>query len=128
MAPVIPDPKKIKRFRSAEAFEKWLSANHARETELCLKIHKKDSGLPTVTYAVALDAAVCWGWIDGLKKSFDERSFLQRFTPRKPKSVWSQVNRDHIARLTKAEAIHSGLSHEQHENGRRTKAEDQGAG
>lgn len=102
MAPVIPDPKKIKSFRSAEAFEKWLSANHARETELWLKIHKKDSGLPTVTYAEALDAALCWGWIDGLKKSFDKRSFLQRFTPRKPKSVWSQVNRNHIARLTKA--------------------------
>lgn len=102
MTPVIPDPKNIKSFRSAEAFEKWLSANHARETELWLKIHKKGSGLPTVTYAEALDAALCWGWIDGLKKSFDERSFLQRFTPRKPKSIWSQVNREHVARLTKA--------------------------
>ena len=101
MAPVTPDPKKIKSFRSGAAFEKWLSANHSRETELWLKIHKKDSGLPTVTYKEALDVALCWGWIDGLKKSFDEKSFLQRFTPRRPKSIWSQVNREHIARLAR---------------------------
>lgn len=102
MAPVIPNPKKIKSFRSEAAFEKWLKANHSRETELWLKIHKKDSGLPTVTYKEALDVALCWGWIDGLRKSYDEKSFLQRFTPRRPKSIWSQVNRGHIARLTKA--------------------------
>jgi len=102
MAPIIPDPKKIKGFRSQAAFEAWLAANHARETELWLKIHKKDSGLPTVSYAEALDVALCWGWIDGLKKAFDERSFLQRFTPRKGKSVWSQINQGHVARLTSA--------------------------
>jgi uncharacterized protein YdeI (YjbR/CyaY-like superfamily) len=102
MAPIIPDPKKIKSFRSAAAFEVWLAANHARETELWLKIHKKDSGLPTVTYAQALDVALCWGWIDGIRKTFDERSFLQRFTPRRGRSVWSQINRDHVARLTAA--------------------------
>jgi uncharacterized protein YdeI (YjbR/CyaY-like superfamily) len=67
MAKVIPDPRKIKSFRDAVAFERWLSANHSRETELWLKIHKKDSGLPTVTYAQALDVALCWGWIDGLR-------------------------------------------------------------
>lgn len=67
-----------------------------------LKIHKKDSGLKSVTYAGALDIALCWGWIDGIRKSFDARSFLQRFTPRRPRSLWSQVNRDHVARLTKA--------------------------
>ena len=102
MAPIIPDPRKIKSFRTGTAFEAWLSANHARETELWLKIHKKDSGLPSVTYAQALEVALCWGWIDGIKKAFDERSFLQRFTPRKAKSVWSQINRDHVARLTAA--------------------------
>lgn len=102
MAPVIPNPKKIRSFRSEAAFEKWLTSNHARETELWLKIHKKDSGLPTVTYAEALDVALCWGWIDGLRKGLDERSFLQRFTPRRPKSIWSQVNREHIARLVAA--------------------------
>jgi uncharacterized protein YdeI (YjbR/CyaY-like superfamily) len=102
VAPVVPDPKKTKSFRDAAAFEAWLAKNHNRETELFLKIHKKASGLPTVTYAEAVDAALCWGWIDGLKKSFDDQSFLQRFTPRRPKSIWSQVNRDHVARLTKA--------------------------
>ena len=102
MAPVVPDPKKIKSFKTEAAFEKWLAANHVRETELWLKIHKKDSGLPTVTYAQALDIALCWGWIDGLKKSYDTRSFIQRFTPRRPKSLWSQVNQGHVARLIKA--------------------------
>lgn len=100
MAPVIPNPEKIRGFRTEAAFETWLRANHDRETEIWLKIHKKAAGLPTVTYAQALDVALCWGWIDGIKKSFDDRSFLQRFTPRRPKSIWSQVNRDHIARLT----------------------------
>ncbi len=102
MPPVIPNPQKIKSFCNAAAFEAWLSKNHAGETELWLKMHKKASGLPSVNYKEALDVALCWGWIDGLKKSCDERSFLQRFTPRKSKSMWSQVNRDHIARLTKA--------------------------
>ncbi len=102
MAPVVPDPKKIKAFRNEAAFEAWLSKNHNKQTELWLKIHKKASGLPTVTYAQALDVALCWGWIDGLKKSFDESSFIQRFTPRTAKSPWSQINRGHVARLTKA--------------------------
>lgn len=102
MAPIIPDPEKIKSFRSETAFETWLAANHARETELWLKIHKKGSGAPTVTYAQAVDVALCWGWIDGIRKTFDERSFLQRFTPRKAKSIWSQINREHVARLTAA--------------------------
>jgi uncharacterized protein YdeI (YjbR/CyaY-like superfamily) len=102
MAPVIPNPKRIKSFRTEAAFEAWLAANHARETELWLRIYKKDSGTPTVTYSQALDVALCWGWIDGLRKAFDDRSFLQRFTPRRPKSIWSQVNRDHVARLSKA--------------------------
>ena len=102
MAPIIPDPKKVKNFRTQAAFATWRAANHARETELWLKVHKKDSGVPTVTYAQALDVALCWGWIDGIRKAFDERSFLQRFTPRRARSVWSQINRDHVARLTAA--------------------------
>ena len=102
MASIIPNPRKIRGFRDESAFEKWLGANHDRETELWLKIYKKASGVPTVTYAQALDVALCWGWIDGLKKSFDEEAFLQRFSPRRPKSVWSQINREHIARLIKA--------------------------
>jgi uncharacterized protein YdeI (YjbR/CyaY-like superfamily) len=102
MAPIIPNPKKIKSFRTEAAFATWLRANHARETELWLKVHKKDSGLPSVTCAQALDVVLCWGWIDGIRKTFDERSFLQRYTPRRARSVWSQINRDHVARLTAA--------------------------
>jgi uncharacterized protein YdeI (YjbR/CyaY-like superfamily) len=102
MAPVVPDPGKIRSFRTEAAFAAWMKANHARETELWLKIHKKDSGLLTATAAQALDVALCWGWIDGLRKSFDERSFLQRYTPRRARSIWSQVNREHVARLTAA--------------------------
>jgi len=102
MAPVIPNPRTIRSFPTAVAFEAWLAANHARETELWLKVHKKDSGLRSVTCAEALDVALCWGWIDGLRKAFDDRSFLQRYTPRRTKSIWSQINRTHIARLTKA--------------------------
>lgn len=99
MPPVVPDPKRIRSFANAKRFEAWLSKHHDRETELWLKFHKKGSGLPTVTYAEALDVALCWGWIDGLRKSAGEHSFLQRFTPRQPRSIWSQVNKEHVLRL-----------------------------
>ena len=102
MAPITPDPSRIRSFRSEAAFAAWMKANHARETEIWLKVHKKDSGLPSVTTAEALDVALCWGWIDAIRKSFDAKSFLQRYTPRRPRSLWSQINRDHIARLTAA--------------------------
>jgi uncharacterized protein YdeI (YjbR/CyaY-like superfamily) len=100
MAPVIPDPKKIKAFRTEAAFEAWLRTHHARETEIWLRIYKKGSGKPTVTSAQALDVALCWGWIDGIRKGFNEESFLQRYTPRRARSIWSQINREHVARLT----------------------------
>ena len=102
MAPVVPDPKRIKSFRDEAAFERWLSTHHDREPEIWLKVFKKESGVPTVTCAQALDVALCWGWIDGLRKSFDGQAFLQRYSPRRPKSVWSQINRDNIGRLIKA--------------------------
>ena len=102
MAPIIPNPKNIRAFRDRATFETWLSAHHDRETELWLKFFKKNSGVPTITHAEALDVALCWGWIDGLKKSFDAQAFLLRFSPRRPKSVWSQINRDHVARLVRA--------------------------
>lgn len=100
MAPVIPDPKKIKTFRTEAAFDVWLRAHHARETEIWLRIYKKGTGKPTIRTAQALDVALCWGWIDGIRKGFDEASFLQRYTPRRARSIWSQINRGHVARLT----------------------------
>jgi uncharacterized protein YdeI (YjbR/CyaY-like superfamily) len=102
MPPIVPDPGRIRSFRTEAAFERWLSRNHDRAPELWLRIFKKDSGVPTVTAAQALDVALCWGWIDGLRKRFDDESFLQRYTPRRPKSLWSQVNRDNVARLVRA--------------------------
>ena len=101
MGAVVTDPQKIKSFRTEAAFERWLAANHGRETEIWLKVHKKGSGLPTVTAAQALDAALCWGWIDAVRKGFDEKSYLQRYTPRGKKSIWSQINVDNVARLVK---------------------------
>ena len=102
MAPVVPDPKKIKVFRSDAAFEAWLRTNHARETEVWLRIYKKRAAKPTVTIAQALDIALCWGWIDGIRKAFDDESFLQRYSPRRARSLWSQINREHVGRLIAA--------------------------
>ena len=102
MPPVVPSPESIRAFENEQAFARWLAVNHAKKSEIFLRIFKKDSGVATITYAQALDVALCWGWIDGLRKRFDERSFLQRFTPRTSKSIWSQVNREHVARLTQA--------------------------
>ena len=102
MAPIVPDKTKIKSFRTEAAFERWLSTHHDREREVWLRIFKKGSGVATITPAQALDVALCWGWIDAVRKSFDEQSFLQRYTPRGPKSVWSQINRDNVARLIAA--------------------------
>jgi uncharacterized protein YdeI (YjbR/CyaY-like superfamily) len=72
------------------------------EPEIWIKMHKVSSGLASVTPAQALDVALCWGWIDGIRKGFDERSFLQRYSPRGPRSTWSQINRAHVARLRAA--------------------------
>jgi uncharacterized protein YdeI (YjbR/CyaY-like superfamily) len=102
MAKVVPNPGNIHSFRTEAALERWMRANHARAAELWLRIYKKDSGRPTVTYAQALDVALCWGWIDGIRKGFDDCSFLQRYTPRRPKSIWSTINRTHVARLIDA--------------------------
>src|SRR5262245_4314271 len=89
-------------FDSAAAFRKWLTRHHAEHSGIWLKIAKKASGIPTVTYAEALDEALCLGWIDGQKKSFDETAFLQKFTKRGQRSVWSKINVGHVARLEKA--------------------------
>jgi uncharacterized protein YdeI (YjbR/CyaY-like superfamily) len=102
MASVVPDPGRIKTFRTQAAFESWMRKNHAREREVWLRIYKKDSRVPSMTIAEALDVVLCWGWIDGIRKAFDQRSYLQRYSPRRAKSLWSQINREHVARLTKA--------------------------
>jgi uncharacterized protein YdeI (YjbR/CyaY-like superfamily) len=100
--PVIVDPRAIRAFESSAAFERWLSQHHASASEVYLRIYKKGSDQPTVTHGEAIDVALCWGWIDAIRKAYDAESFLQRFCPRKPKSIWSQINREHVARLTAA--------------------------
>jgi uncharacterized protein YdeI (YjbR/CyaY-like superfamily) len=80
-------------FASAQAWEAWLDAHHTTAPGLWLKIAKKDTGIDSLTYAEALDVALCFGWIDGQKAKFDESYWLQRFTPRRKQSKWSQINR-----------------------------------
>jgi uncharacterized protein YdeI (YjbR/CyaY-like superfamily) len=96
------DPKAIRAFKDSAAFEAWLAKHHDREREIFLRIYKKGSAIPSVTNEEAIDAALCWGWIDAIRKVYDEDSFLQRFTPRGPKSRWSEINRSRIERLTRA--------------------------
>ena len=91
-------------FKDAAAWAKWLKQNHAKAAGLWLKLAKK-SDKPALTYAQALDEALCWGWIDGQKKSFDEAWWLQKFTPRGPRSVWSKINRDKVQALITAERM-----------------------
>lgn len=100
MAPVHVDPDKVQEFVDMDGFYRWLAKHHDDEREVWIKIHKVKSGLPSITPEDAIRAALCWGWIDGIRKSFDEKSFLQRYTPRTATSVWSQINIDHVARLT----------------------------
>jgi uncharacterized protein YdeI (YjbR/CyaY-like superfamily) len=89
-------------FNTSAAWEDWLSKNHRQPTGVWLKIAKKAAHKQSISYLEALDVALCYGWIDGQKRSYDTDYFLQRFTPRRPKSVWSKVNVDNIARLTAA--------------------------
>lgn len=88
-------------FPTPKSFQTWLSKNHYRTEGIWLRIFKKGSGELSVTYAEALDEALCYGWIDGLKKTYDEVSWIQKFTPRRPKSVWSKINIGHVERLTR---------------------------
>jgi uncharacterized protein YdeI (YjbR/CyaY-like superfamily) len=89
-------------FETAAEWEHWLSKNGGTSAGAWLQISKKDSGLQSLTYAEALDEALCYGWIDGQKKSNDARSWLQKFTPRTTKSGWSKKNTEHVERLIKA--------------------------
>ena len=86
-------------FASQSTWADWLAKQHDKSAGVWLKLAKKDSGISSVTYAEALDVALCYGWIDGQKNSFDEKYFLQKFTPRRPKSIWSKINVEKVERL-----------------------------
>lgn len=95
------DTMKPKFFSSPAEFRQWLEQNHDRASELMIGFHKKSSGKESITYAEALDEALCFGWIDGVRKKLNETSYVQRFTPRKPRSIWSLINVNHVERLKK---------------------------
>jgi len=92
---------KAKFFSSPVQFRQWLEQNHDSASELLVGFHKKSSAKKSITYAEALDEALCFGWIDGVRKNLNETSYTIRFTPRKPKSIWSLVNVRHVERLKK---------------------------
>jgi uncharacterized protein YdeI (YjbR/CyaY-like superfamily) len=99
MPPMHVDPAKVLEFEDAQGFYQWLGANHGSEREVWIKIHKVGSGLRSITPKEAIDVALCWGWIDAVRKAFDDKSYLQRYTPRGRRSTWSQVNVANVARL-----------------------------
>ena len=105
-----PHTMKPNFFSTPAEFREWLEQNHDKASESWLGFHKKSSGKKSITYAEALDEALCFGWIDGVRKKLNETSFVQRFTPRKPRSIWSNVNVEHVERLKKEGRMHtSGL-------------------
>jgi uncharacterized protein YdeI (YjbR/CyaY-like superfamily) len=107
-----PDPSRIMTFVSPKDLGRWLKVNHAIERELWVKIFKKKTGIPSVTWDDVVVEILCWGWIDGTKKSIDDQAYLQRVTPRKVRSNWSKRNREHVERLlNEGRMTASGLVH-----------------
>ena len=92
-------------FERAGGWEDWLKVNHTSSAGLWLRLAKKDSGIASVSYAEALEVALCYGWIDGQKKSYDETTWLQKFTPRGSRSVWSKINREKAEELIKSKRM-----------------------
>src|SRR3990170_1543855 len=99
MAAVNVDPGKVHEFKGPAEFEAWLARHHDSEQEVWIKIHKVASGLPSISPKEAIDVVLCWGWIDAIRKSFDSTSYLQRYTKRGPKSIWSKINVANVERL-----------------------------
>lgn len=94
-----PTSQNTLMFSTAKELADWLRSHHDSKAELWVKIFKKHSGVMSVTWDDVVVESLCWGWIDGIKKSLDDQAYLQRITPRKARSVWSKRNRDHVERL-----------------------------
>ena len=106
------NPLKVMTFATPNELGQWLEINHASETELWVKIFKKGSDVPSVTWDDVVIESLCWGWIDGVKKSLDEKAYVQRITPRKARSAWSKRNREHAERLvSEGKMAEAGLVH-----------------
>ncbi|MGH2906995.1 MAG: YdeI/OmpD-associated family protein [Solirubrobacterales bacterium] len=97
-----PDALPVTTFTDADAFETWLDANFESAAGVWIAVAKKSTGVASVSHAQALDVALCFGWIDGQRRAHDETYFLQRFTPRRARSPWSQINRDKVLALIDA--------------------------
>ena len=97
----------MRLFKDAAAWEAWLAKQHAKSAGLWLRIAKSGSNVKTVSYAEALDVALCYGWIDGQKKAFDDATWLQKFTPRGKRSIWSKINREKVQRLVESGRMQS---------------------
>jgi uncharacterized protein YdeI (YjbR/CyaY-like superfamily) len=104
-APTIPDDRPIMSFETSQAFDAWLEQHGGSSPGIYIMIAKKDSGILSITYAEALEVALCHGWIDGVRRSYDAKSFLQRYTPRGPRSIWSQINKTKVQALVKAKLM-----------------------
>ncbi|GHE76833.1 YdeI/OmpD-associated family protein [Thalassotalea profundi] len=110
----IPSSANSVAFSTSKDLGQWLKNNHASESELWIKIYKKNTDIPSVTWNDVVVEALCWGWIDGIKKTVDEHSYLQRITPRKARSNWSKRNTEHVERLIlEGRMMASGLEHVQ---------------
>lgn len=107
-----PDPLKIIAFATSTDFRLWLKVNHDIESELWVKIYKKKTGILSVSWNDVVIEALCWGWIDSVKKSLDDQAYLQRITPRKTRSNWSKRNTEHVDRLiSEGRMMEPGLEH-----------------
>lgn len=112
MPPVVVDPAKLHEFVSFDSFYAWLRDNHDSADEVWIRIFRKGTGKPTISPTEAIDAVLCWGWIDAIKKSWDEESYVQRYTHRGRKSAWSDVNKANVARLIEQGLMtEHGLAH-----------------
>ncbi len=107
-----PDPLRIMTFVTPKDLSEWLKVNHATESELWVKIFKKNTGVQSITWNELVIEVLCWGWIDGVKKSVDDLAYLQRITPRTARSNWSKRNTEHIERLISEDRMkEAGLVH-----------------
>jgi uncharacterized protein YdeI (YjbR/CyaY-like superfamily) len=106
------DPARVHAFPDAESFYRWLGGHHDREPEVWIRIYKVASGVPTITPVEAIDVALCWGWIDAIRKGLDAVSYLQRYVPRGRRSIWSRINVDNVTRLVaEGRMTAHGLAH-----------------
>src|ERR1041384_7207395 len=94
-----PKKTELTFFETPALFRSWFEKNHEQQTELWVGFYKRDSDKPSITWPESVDVALCFGWIDGLRKSIDAESYMIRFSPRKPGSVWSAVNIRNVERL-----------------------------